>query len=88
LELDRPVEAEQALRAAAVEAERLGHAPSRWAALAAQADSLAALGREAESHEAKALARALVEDFAASLNKDRQPHLLSMPDVASILRTA
>jgi class 3 adenylate cyclase/tetratricopeptide (TPR) repeat protein len=88
LELGRPADAEQAFRQAAALAEQLGHAPSLWPALAGLSESLAALGREDEAQESRTSAHATALDFAATLGEERRPRLLSMPDVASILRSS
>jgi tetratricopeptide (TPR) repeat protein len=88
LQMNRAAEAEQAFRGARADAERLGHAPSVWPALAGVADSLRTLGRDAEADEASALASRTIHDFAGTLTQERRSRLLSMSEVASILRSS
>ena len=86
--LSRASDAERVFREARGEAERLGHAPSLWSAMAGLADSLQASGREDEAQGVMASARSTIQGFAATLSDERRPHLLSMPEVASILRSS
>jgi hypothetical protein len=81
----RPEEATEVLTHAVVEAERLGHLPSRWPALSALAEAEAALGDEAAALDARAAAVRSVEEFASGLTEAHRAALLSRPDVVALI---
>jgi tetratricopeptide (TPR) repeat protein len=81
----RPKEAIDVLTPAVVEAERLGHLPSRWAALGALAEAKAALGDEQAAADARAAAIRSVEEMASGLTNAHRAALLSRRDVAALM---
>ena len=85
LGLRRPWDAEQDFRAAAVSAEKLGHAPSLWPALAGVAEALVMAGREVEAEEPRTRAREVLTAFAANLSNEHRRSLESSPGVADLL---
>jgi class 3 adenylate cyclase/tetratricopeptide (TPR) repeat protein len=83
--LGRPADAEPVLREAVSDAERLGHAPSLWPALASLADALEAGGAGAEVEQVRARARQSAVGFADSLSEEHRKHVRDIPDVAQLL---
>ena len=88
LGLGRPKEAEEALREAVSEAERLRHAPSLWPALAGLAEALQKTGQDGDAEETRNRARAILNGFAANLSADHRRMLESTPQVAQVLGSA
>jgi hypothetical protein len=80
----RPEDAVEVVTRAVVEAERLGHLPSRWAALAALAEAKTALGDEQAADDAIAAARRSVDEFAGALTDAHRAALFARPDVAHL----
>ncbi|MGH2555608.1 MAG: AAA family ATPase [Actinomycetota bacterium] len=85
LGLRRPWDAEQDFRAAAASAEKLGHAPTLWPALAGVAEALVSAGREVEAEEPRTRAREVLTAFAAKLSDEHRRSLESSPRVAELL---
>jgi class 3 adenylate cyclase/tetratricopeptide (TPR) repeat protein len=81
----RPEEAAEVVTRAVIEAERLGHLPSRWPALAALADTRAALGEEAAAADERAVAIRSVEEFAMGLSGAHRATIWSRPDVVALI---
>jgi len=77
-------EAAAVLTGAVLEAERLGHLPSRWPALAALADARSALGDDAGAADAHAAAVRSVEEFAGRLADTHRASLMRRPDVVAL----
>ncbi len=80
----RPEEAAEVVTRAVLEAERLGHLPSRWPALAALGEAKAALGDDDAAADARAAAVRTVEEFADGLSEGRRATLLSRRDVVEL----
>lgn len=87
LGLGNPEEGLSEFRRGIEDAERLGHAPTLWPALAGLAEALDALGDEAAAEEARRRTRSAVEEFAAGLSADHRRTLLSSPALAPVLGT-
>ncbi len=81
----RADEAADVLTRAVLEAERLGHAPSRWPALSALAEAKAALGDDEAAANAHAAAARTVEEFADGLSEARATALRARPEVVTLL---
>jgi hypothetical protein len=73
------------LTRAVLEAERLGHLPSRWPALAALADAKAALRDEDAASDARAAALRSVEEFGDRLTDAHRASLMARPDVVALM---
>ena len=83
LSTGRAEEAADVATRGVVEAERLGHLPSRWPALAVLADAKAALGDDDAAADAHGAAVRNIEEFAAGLSEARRAALLARPDVVA-----
>ena len=81
----RAKEAADVVTRAVIEAERLGHLPSRWRALAMLADAKADLGENDAASDARAAAVRSVEEFANSLSEAHRSVLRSRPDVLALI---
>jgi len=81
----RPMDAVEVVTRAVVEAERLGHLPSRWPALSALAEARTALGDEAGADDARVAAVRSIEEFADGLTDGHRDTLRARPDVAALL---
>jgi tetratricopeptide (TPR) repeat protein len=84
-ELGRAEDAATSLRNAMAEAEALGHPPTLWAALSAQAVALEHAGAEAEAERIRARARQAAVGFADSLSEEHRKLVRDVPDVAQLL---
>jgi hypothetical protein len=81
----RADEAVDALTRAVLEAERLGHLPSHWPALAALADAKAALGDDDAAADAHAAAVRSVDSFGSHLTDAHRASLRRRPDVVALM---
>jgi hypothetical protein len=70
---------------AVLDAERLGHLPSHWPALAALSDAKAAIGADEAAADARAAALRSVVEFGRRLSDARRTSLMAPPDVASLM---
>ena len=87
LSTGRAEEAADVAARAALEAERLGHLPSRWPALATLADVKAALGDDDAAAEAHGAAVRSIEEFADGLSEARRAAFMARPEVV-VARTS
>jgi class 3 adenylate cyclase/tetratricopeptide (TPR) repeat protein len=87
LESGRAEDAADVLTRAVIEAEGLGHLPSRWPALAALVQAKMALGDDDAAADAHAAAARAVEEFARGLSEPHRATLMGRPDVASLMTT-
>jgi class 3 adenylate cyclase len=85
LQLRRPDESASQFRLAVEDAERVGHAPTLWPALAGLAEALGALGDDSAEEKARLRARQAIQEFAAGLTTDHRQTLLSNPALAPVL---
>jgi hypothetical protein len=76
LGLDRPDEAEAAMREALGQAEILGHAPSVWSASRGLADALDRIDRQEDAAAARGVADDAVGAVAAALSADHRAMFL------------
>ena len=83
LSTGRAEEAADVATRGVLEAERLGHLPSRWPALAALADAKAALGDDDAAADAHGAAVRSIEEFAAGLSEARRAALMARPDIVA-----
>jgi hypothetical protein len=81
----RPQDAVEVVTRAVAEAERLGHQPSRWSALAALAEARSALGEDEAAGDAHLAAARSIEEFASGLSDAHRKALLERSDVAALL---
>jgi class 3 adenylate cyclase/tetratricopeptide (TPR) repeat protein len=84
-EMGRTDEAIEPLRQAVADAEQVGHQPSQWASHAALAEALGRMGRLDEADVEREQAATIVRGFLESLTEEHLSHVLSMPDVSSVL---
>ncbi len=78
LDLDRPDEAEAAMREALEEAEILGHAPTLWAASRGLAEALDRSDREEDAAAARAVAADALTAVATALSGDHRAAFLRL----------
>jgi tetratricopeptide (TPR) repeat protein len=83
--MGRADEAIEPLRQAVADAEQLEHQPSRWMSRAALAEVLGRLGRLDEADDERERAATIVRDFVGGLTDEHGAHVLSLPDISSVL---